>query len=272
MRYRHTMWLICISLPICVVLRLVQMAFMVENTTGFIRQQYSFTSTLITTVILAAVATVAALSTAADGIKQKNISLQPGVAVSSILVGGMFIYQMVANVSLLRTGFWYNIIFVALSFLSAFVFIMYGIKNVYEYKMPTLEMVIPVAYYVVRLINIFINTSKLALVTENIFLILTNSAVLLFMYELAALENEIGNPDKKPKKLFAFGITAIMLCVTTSLSKLIMILFTSVKYPHADIAGALLNLSIAVFILIYIMCNFGERTKARSKNTPKHLA
>ncbi len=271
MRYRHTMLLVYISLPICAVLRLLQMYFTIDNTRGFIKQQYSLIGVLITVIIFSAVGAISLLAATTDGIKQKNTTLRPGVAVASMLAGGMFIYQTVANVMLFATGVWYNGLFVVLSFFTALVLIAYGIKNIYDYKFPQILTVVPVVYYIVKLINVFINTSKLALVTENVFLIFTNSAILLFVFELASFENEIGEMQKRPKKLFAYGVATIMLCVTTSLPKLAMILFTENQYLHADVAETCVNLSVAIFVLLYIMYNYGEGTKHFKKAPPKHL-
>ena len=58
MRYRHTMTLLGICLPMCLVLRILQLAFTIDTATGFIKQQYSAISLIITLVIFAAAISV----------------------------------------------------------------------------------------------------------------------------------------------------------------------------------------------------------------------
>lgn len=270
MKHRHTLMLLSISLPICVLLRTIQMYFTIDAATGFVKQQYSAISVLITVIICAAVASVGLLATALDAVKQNADKQRPAVAIASVLAGGMFIYQTVSAFSMPR-GAWYDTLLVFLALASAFVFIAYGLKNIYSYNLPSLILVIPVIYYVVRLISVFVSTSALALVTENIFLIFTNSILLWFMYEFAGFENEIGDIAKSPKKLFASGLAAVMLCAVASLPKFILAMLGAIKLSGGDVASALLNLTVGIFILTYIVCKFGEKSK-RHKTVGKHSA
>ena len=73
MRYRYTMNLFYIALPICLLLRTIQLIFTIDETTGFIKQQYSSISTVVMIVICAAVAAVGLLGFAGDEIKTCKI-------------------------------------------------------------------------------------------------------------------------------------------------------------------------------------------------------
>ena len=79
MRYRHTMTLFGISLPICLILRVLQSVFTIDSSTGFIKQQYSDISTVIMLVIFAGIASVGLMGLISDGVvmrkKNKNILL-----------------------------------------------------------------------------------------------------------------------------------------------------------------------------------------------------
>ena len=271
MKHRHTLILLCVSLPICVLLRAIQLIFTIDSTTGFIKQQYTAISVLITVIVCAAIASVSMLATTIDEVKQKACDKRPVVALACVLVGGMFVYQTVEGAALLGSGVWYDTLLVLLTLLSAFVFVAYGLKNIYDYKIPSLMLVIPVIYYVVELISVFVGTSALALVTENIFLIFSNSALLWFMFEFASFENQIGDIAKKPKKLFASGLAAVMLCAVTALPKLILLVSGKAEISRGDISAALLNIAVGIFVLTYIIANFVGK-KDEHKPSPKHLA
>lgn len=272
MRYRHIINLFFVSTPICVLLRTIQLVFTIDGGTGFIKQQYSTISVLITLIVCATVGAIGMLASSIDGIKQNPHKTQPAVALAGILVGVMFIYQTIANLKGLTIGAWHDMLLAVLCLLSAFVFIAYGLKSIYSYKMPAMILVIPVVYYIVRIINVFVSTSALALITENVFLIFTNSVLLWFMFEFASLENQIGDASKKTKKLFASGIASVMLCTVTAIPKLILIITDSSDVSNGDVASSLLNVAVGIFVFAYIICNFGEQNAANQKKPSKHSA
>ncbi len=271
MRYRNIMNLLWISLPICVLLRALQLIFTIDSTTGFVKQQYSEISVIISFIVCAAIAAITLLALVADGVDFKSYSVKPPVAAASALLGGMFIYETLYVASSLSAGSWRDILLVFLSLLSALTFVAYGLRNVYYYKFPHVMLIAPVAYYTVKIIDIFVSTSSLALVTENIFLIFSNSALLWFMFEFASYENDIGDILKKPKKLFASGIASVLLCGVTALPKFILFISSEAEVSRDDLSASLLNAAIGIFVLLYIIYSFGRR-KISKRQAAKHLA
>lgn len=269
MKNRHILTLLCVVTPACVILRTIQLIFTIDGATGFIKQQYTAISILITVIVCAAIAAMSMLAVSVDEIKERSHIKYPSVATVCALVGGMFVYQTVAGMAVLAA--WYDVLLVLLTLVSAFVFVAYGLKNVYDYKMPAIMLVAPVLYYVVKLISVFVSTSALALVTENIFLIFTNSVLLWFMYEFASFENQIGDVSKKPKKLFTSGLAAVMLCAVTAIPKLILLLTGKTEISSGDVSATLLNISVGIFIITYIISKFYNNGEGK-KSAPKHLA
>lgn len=270
MKHRHIINLLWIAIPICVILRTIQHVFTIDSTTGFIKQPYIEISSLITLVVLAAVAAMYVLAYFADGVSKKQNDLRPILAFTCTLTGGIFVFETVSSLASLDS--WYSILLVILSLLSAFVFIAFGLKNIYPYNFPTVLLVIPALYYIVKLITLFISTSALSLVTENIFLLFTNSAMLWFLFEFASFENQIGDSIKSHKKIFACGITAVMLCVISALPKLLLLAFFNAKASSGDVSASLLMLSQAIFILSYIVGIFYKKDKSSARPASKHSA
>lgn len=270
MKHRHIINLLWIAAPICAILRSIQLVFTIDATTGFIKQQYKDISTLITFIIFAAVVAMYVLAYFAEGVSKKQNELRPLLAFTCTLTGGMFVYETVSGLSLVDG--WHSILLVLLSLLSAFVFIAFGLKNIYSYNFPSVFLAVPVIYYIVKLISLFISTSALSLVTENIFLLFTNSSVLWFLFEFANFENELSDPKKSHKKIFACGIIAAMLCIVTALPKLLLLISQQSTVSRGDISASLLMLSQAVFILSYISGIFYKKEKNTSKFTSKHSA
>lgn len=268
LKYQNIIKLFWISLPICVLLRTIQLLFTIDASTGFIKHQYSEIAVLITFVVCAAVATLSALSAATDDVKYRQKQFKPTIAAAGILMSGMHFYEAIASLG--QSVNRYGIILVFLNLLSAFIFAAYSIKNVYNYRFPTITLVIPTSYYVIKLINLFISTSALALVVENIFLLFTNSAILFFVFEFACFENEIGDISKKSKKLFSSGILAAMMCAVTALPKLIITICGAYDASSNDIASLVLMITTAIFIMTYISGNFHVKDSSKSKEISKH--
>lgn len=272
MRYRHIINLFLVSTPICVLLRVIQLMFTIDGDTGFIKQQYSAISLLITLIVCATIAAVSMLAASVEGINKNQIKSNVGMAVIGVVTGGTFIYQALTNVLGKNTSAWHDALLAVLCLLAALVFIAYGLRNIYQYKMPQITLIIPVVYYVVRLINLFVSTSSLALITENVFLVFTNSVLLWFLFEFASFENEIGDVTKKPKKLFASGIASVMFCAVTALPKVVLLIKNNDKVSGDNIASVLLNIAMGLFVCIYIMSNFREKNTHTPKPKSKHSA
>ena len=271
MKHRHTMILLGVSLVVCVILRILQLAFIIDSATGFVKQQYSAISLAITIIVCAATASVAFLAAHANETKQKSEVFSPAVAVASIFVGIMFIYRFIINVTLFGKGPENGIILVFLALACAGVFAAYGVREIFGYKIPSIILVVPVVYYIVKLVSVFISTAKLALVTENVFTLFTNCVILWFVFEFSKFENQIGELENSPKKLFASGIAVIMLCAVTTLPKIILVIAGKLQASYDDVATSLLNISVAIFVLVYILCNFDDKTKSK-KAIYKHSA
>ena len=277
MKYRHAMILLATSLPLCVVLRIIQVYFTIDNATGFIKQQYSTMGLLISVIVCAGIAAVALLTAITDIKCKESECPQLAICVSSLLVGGMLIYKAVTNISEVlkfgawQTTAWYDFALFVLMLLSAVVFFAYGLKNISDFKMPSMILSIPVFCFIVKLISVFVSTSSLALVTENVFMIFTSSAVLWFMFEFSNFENGVGDKDKKIKKIFASGIASVMFCAVTTVPKVFVALILKSGLSNSDISTVLLDISLAIFILSYIICKFGEVQK-NAKSPSKHQA
>lgn len=288
MKFRHAMIVLSAALPVCVVLRALQLIFTIDSSTGFIKQSYNTMAVAITIIVCVAVAVVSALAIAVDKVKTKPQAPKPVLAVACLLVSGMFVFNTVANIyKIIETAFWqetltqniinafnsvawYDSVLLILSVLSALCFAAYGLKNIYDYNM-SIALVVPVLYYIVKLISIFVSTSSLALITENVFLIFTNCVLLWFIFEFASFENQMGDTNKKPKKLFASGLAAVMLCAMTSLPEFIRMICDKTLVSGDAVSEASLNLAVGIFVLIYIMSSFcGSQDTALP--TSKHSA
>ena len=270
MKTRHTITLLWISIPVCVLLRTIQILFTIDSSTGFIKQPYRDISILISVVLFAAAAVMSVLAFSTDNFVQKKEGQHPILTTTSVLTGGMFIYEMISSFS--STNDWYDIPLVFLGFFSAIVFAVYGLNQIHPFNFPSFALIIPTLYYIIKLIKLFISTSALALTTENVFLLFTNSVFLWFAFEFASYENGFGDAKKRAKKIFACGVTAIMLGVTTALPKVFLFFANDMQISKGDLSSAILTLTQTLFVLSYIIINFSPDGFKQKKHVSKHSA
>lgn len=271
MKYRQISNLLWVSIFICTLLRVIQIVFTLDAATGFMKQQYSKISILISFIVIATTLAITILSNVVEDMDPQKKTIQPMLAIASLLTGGMFLYEMVASTSALKIGFISGSVMVALALASAIVFMAYGLKNIYEYNFPNIALVVPVIYYVAKLINLFVSTSMLSLVTKNVFMLFANAALLLFMFEFSSFENEFKGEAQKPKKLFIIAIGTTMICMVTGLPTIFAAILQKIEYSKGDVASSLLVITQAIFIFVYTK---GRLFKKDTKPTPvsKHSA
>ena len=165
---------------------------------------------------------------------------------------------------------WYDLVLNVLGIVTALVFMACGAGSIIEIKIPSMIYVVPMFYFMVKMITVYISTSALAIVTENVFFLVTNGALLLFSFEFAKTENKIVEL-KKQKKLFAFAVSSAMLCITWALPKLIALGFGVVQYAKRDVSSALLTVALGAFIICFILSGFGDKNEIKRPRS-SHLA
>lgn len=258
MKKRQAMLLLGVSLLICTALRIMQLIFTIDRSTGFIKKPYATISVLITVIVCVVTAAVSLLSFTGDAVFKKskeNVLLTS----ASFLMGGAFLARGVIGVLSLQNKGLGDVLLVFLAIVSAVVFVMYGLQSGSEKANAAIIFVVPVIYYVAELISIFVSTSSLALVTENIFIIFSTCASLLFVFMFAGFENEIKEISKAPKKLFATAIAAIMLCALTAFPKTFLALAGEIQLSKFDLSQIILQIAMGVFALAYVICNLDDK-------------
>lgn len=269
MKFGHVMLFFGISLPACVLLRVMQLRFAVEENTGFIIQNLSSISAFIMAVIFIAVLMAAVLAYTAKATVKESSGIRPGLSVASLAVSASVIYEFVEVVGATAVNMWYDNLFVVLSLAAALFFIAYSVKNIYDYPFPSLLYIIPALYMLAKLVKMFISISTLALITDNIFIIFGYCAILLFWLYCSKAVNGI-ETEKSQKKMLCAGLVTVMLCVVSSVPPIVVTAFGGGKFVHAGVTEILFLLFMGLFILVFIIYNFSG--VKRERKATSHLA
>ncbi len=112
-------------------------------------------------------------------------------------------------------------------------------------------------YIMFKTIFGFSAISSLALISDNILLIASYCASLLFAVNFAKLYNKM-DTEKGFKKLLASGLVSVILCFTQSIPHIVFNLLNQNVYLHTSMATNINLLFLGIFILSFLLSHFSK--------------
>lgn len=271
MKYKHIMLVFGASAVISLYLRLKQQLTTIDER-GFVISAYTSDNffLLIGILGLLAASVVSGCLTRRCPMRSPKVNFLLG-SVSAIL-GGWMIFDSVTVSSPASVPAWQSVIMGILGVVSGVLFIAYGATCVVEFKIPRLAFIIPVFYWMMRLIWVFTALNTLALTTEHILLLLNCSAILIFMLQYAKLLNVVER-DKSYKRIQVVGIASVLLSVDYALANLLLE-FMGKRVSHNEGASSeILILLTALFIFVFMTSYFNQNNlKRRSRSNRRVIS
>ncbi len=255
MKLNKIMSFFCIGLPICVCLRIFQIVFTIEFETGFYVNEFATIGKVISAVIFVFCGLLCLYSfkyyKSPENPPKQNMLL----SVTSIGLAAVTILQAFGESSYVLTLPWQVWLMRLLGVVAAAYFVMFGIKYYLNFKFPLILNIVPSLFMIVRTAFVFINTSSLAHISDNVLLIAVYCAILLFFVNFAKLYNDIDN-EKNFRKLLASGLVSASLCLTQSLPHIVVNIASGNKYLHVSHISNISVLLMGVFILTFLVSHF----------------
>ena len=257
MRYNKIMIFFVSSVIFSVIMRLLQIIYTVEFSTGFFKKGYESVGYLILGIIF-----IIALINAFFGNnthkrpnetpRNKKIlgiaSIFPAVGIAAdVFFNKSFPLTAVVQANLLKI----------IGFATILFFLSFGIGMFTELEIPKIFSVLPCVYIIIRIICDFTAISSLALISDNIFLIGGYCFILLFMLNFAKLYNNI-DEDKNFRRLLATGISSTVICAAQSVPYIIVNLLNSNMYNHISPSSNLSILCFGIFIFVFLLNHFSK--------------
>ena len=264
MRYKHIMLSLGISLPVCVLLRTYQLLFMIEGKTGFVGRNYIFLSAAVMVVIFAAVALNTIFGATVHRSPKRMPKVNFALGISAMLLGGAVIFDSIDSMLQAPVSSWQTFVLVVMGCVCAIWFMAYGAKAIYNYKLPHLTYIIPVIYWAAKFIVVFTSISPLTLITDNVFVLISYCAVLIFMFEFAKVANNI-DKDTTYKKLMASGISSVMLCFISAIPRFIATGTGNTESLHDSVSSVFVTLMTGLFVLSYTVSHFSNANLSYKK-------
>ncbi len=237
---------VCIAI-ICTAIRIATVFYTTQDTTGFFIARLAFFGVFlsVTIFILTVIAFVFAFF--ADKKASADFKLNKISGVLSVICGIVtLLYPALFNTSAIIA--WQNNLTLFFSFLTGIWFTFFGLSAFTDLKIPSIANVIPMFYYLMRLVLVFTSFSASALVSEHVFSLAYRCILLVFM--LMFLRICAGYPTNRTLKFFLpVSIITFILTFTSVVSRLIVYFSLGNTFVHGDIPIDYDGIALCLFIL-----------------------
>ena len=258
MKLNKIVFFFALSLPSCIALRFFQLALATEPQTGFFKENYYAYGVIITVLIFLFVALAAVFSYLTFKRPEHPPKTNPVLAITSVLIAVAFLYSGFFGIKTESYPLPELIISRVLTILVAFYFLTFALASTFKLKLPGIISVLPAVYLIERIIHDFRSISKLALVSDNVLIIMTYCVSLVFFMNFAKLYCKTDH-NRNFKNLLSSGIAAVILCFTYSVSNILISIFKSSEYVRVSVADNLLFISIGMFISVFLLSHFSKQ-------------
>ncbi len=251
MKFNKIMIALSVALPICVAVRILQIVFTIEYANGFYStgKELSGNAALVFIALVGAV--FAVLSFFGEKINAKVPKSNLLTTISSLIVAVALFGELFGeNMPMTMPAMQVLILKTVTAFTAAY-FVAFATTGFTEFKMPTILHAVPCFYAIAKTIFTFINISSLALISDNILLIASYCALMLFFINRAKLYNRLDKANIFTK-IFATSAVCAIFCITLSLASIVINIVSSTPYLHTDTAVMRAVFSLGLFVIVFL--------------------
>ncbi len=249
MDFKKLAFSLAAAVPICSIIRILQIVFLVEYSNGF----YFSGKELIGNLCLVLIALICAgLSFLAFRMDKISVALPKKdwvLAIASFIVAITLFRELFGeNLPMTMLAGQVLLLKLATAFTAVY-FLVIAIKSVMRFKLPPILHIMPIIYAIVKTIFTFINFSSLALISDNVLLLAAYCSLMLFFISYGKLYN--GIKEKGFKKFLATSVATIVLTITASLPNLIINIFGKEPYIHTNTNVLITLLAFGIFAIVF---------------------
>lgn len=255
MKYKKIIFLFALFLPVSIVLRLVQLSFTVDYKTGFFVKQFESNGEAMLWVVLALCFVPALFALISHRNPEKPTEPNVFLSTASFLMSTAVLYELFFEKFSNTVMSWQILAVKTTGMLTAVFFALYGLERFISFKLPRIFTAIPTLYFIFRIICDFTSISALALISENLLVMLAYCSVLLFLLQFAKLYNGL-DTEYNFRKLLATGLASIVLCFTQTVPHIVLKLVTGYSFMHTSLATNINIFFVGIFIATFIFSHF----------------
>ncbi len=255
MKYNKIIFLFSVFLPLAVLLRLIQLSFATDYATGLYIKEFEANGKAMLWVLFGL-----SLAPSFFAIFSHRNPAQPPktnifISLGAFAVGISIICELFfSSFSPVITAWQITLLKIS-GLATAVFFILFGLKPFLKLHIPNLCTAIPTVYFIFKIICDFSSISALALISENLIVMLTYCAVLIFLLQFAKLYNGI-DTEYNFRKLLASGLAAVILCTLQTIPHFVLKVLTGYSFMHTSKFGNITIFVMGVFIAVFLFSHF----------------
>lgn len=254
----------CVTLPIGILLRFLQLYFTIEPKTGFYLANADGYGQILLLLILLVVLLIAVFSNLAFYRPENPPKINIYLRISSLILADVFLFESFTQKVTLSTILWQSALLRICSVATAVFFIFYAISPLIKIQLPNITTLIPIPYFIIKIIYDFTAISKLALISDNVILIACYCVTLLFFLNFAKLYNNFNN-ERSFKRILSSGLCASALCLINSIPNIFINLITKNSYSHISMQTNFVLLFVGAFALSFVFSYFFQKENQTGK-------
>ena len=245
-------------LVVAIFSRFFQVAFTLEYPTGFFKKGFEFVGYVSFAVIALCCVVVAFFAFKAykgpKGAPKQNILLRSFSLVFAITLA-LEIFKEKPLETVLP---WQQSALKILGVATVCFFVAFALLNTNIFNKIKLFSVVPLMYFLVRLICCFIAISYLAITSDNVLQIASYSMVVLFLLNFAKLYNGIES-DVIFRKVLATGLISSLLLLVNAVPNIILNFAKNAFNSSVQLVSSFSFVFLAIFILVFVFSYFAPK-------------
>ena len=190
MKYEKILLFSSIALPVVVLMRFLQLFFTVDVKTGFFKSEYEDAGRCLLVLIALGCAAVAVLCLTSHRNPENPPKKNLVTAVFSFITAAVTAIEIFSESFAGTVMRWQSSLLMLMGLAAAAFFVAYGISLISDFTLPPISAVIPVFYFIIKVICVFTSVSSLALITDNILMLAAYCTLLFFFLCFGKLYTE----------------------------------------------------------------------------------
>ncbi len=238
-----------------VVLRVLQIVFMLEADSGFFIKGLESMGNITTALIIFIIGVCTIYGACYKWDTPENTVITKPFGVLHFLLSAAIIYEALFSNFTADTQTWKILLQILFGLSAALVFALRGYQAFYPNKSMPILTVAYILFWLIRVIITFSSYLSASVISENIFEMLALSCALVFFFNYSALENGVGVQRRK-KTILPSAIAALFSGAVHAVSQAVVILSGKAELLYNSNATLMTNIVLVFFVLNYVIILF----------------
>lgn len=254
--FKKTYFLTLGAVVCAVILRIIQINFVVDAKTGFFLSEfYGFGIAMSVTIFVFVIAAAVFSGVTIRQIPSTVKLIPKGFAICNFIMALAVVYESFFAQVGGSIPAWQVLLQIVFGFLSAAVFVINGLSAFTEIKINPMANLAHVLFWLVRLIIVFSSYLSVSVISENIFEMAALCLALVYFLNLAKMQNDVSFA-KNAGKLMPVSTATFMLCAVYSLPQIILMLTGREELLHTQNVTYVTDLCLLIYVLCHTLVAF----------------